>query len=72
MKQLLMIKQFFLPVFMLLFSLAAFAQSEPNSIPLQWLGKKLPKMETGVSWGIPFKQGLLKSSPENQKSGVLP
>jgi len=52
-------KRYFSLALLWSFTTPLHAQSEHNPVPLQWLGKTTPKMETGVSWGVPFKQGQL-------------
>lgn len=32
----------------------------PGSVPLRWVGDKVPAVATGVSWGVPWPQGAVK------------
>lgn len=61
MKYLRTLKHSFPLVIFLLTTQVFHAQKAQGSIALQWLDKTPPKMATGVSWGVPFKQGQLKS-----------
>ncbi len=36
------------------------APSSPAAISLSWLGEKPPAVPTGVSWGVPFPQGVIQ------------
>jgi hypothetical protein len=53
----------------------AYAQDETN-IELSWLGNAQPDIATGVSWGVPFKEGEIKSVNQfeltNTKGNQLP
>ena len=31
-----------------------------STVQLKWLGAKTPAMATGVSWGVPFKKGVVQ------------
>ncbi len=39
---------------------AAYAASGPESVTLRWLGKNLPSLPTGVSWGVPWAKGKVR------------
>ncbi len=37
---------------------------DKNRVELSWLGGSSPEISTGVSWGVPFPQGEIKSSSQ--------
>ncbi|WNH10711.1 hypothetical protein [Thalassobellus suaedae] len=49
----------FLLIFILI-HINTYAQNETN-IELSWLGDIKPNISTGVSWGVPFNEGEIKS-----------
>lgn len=60
---------------LLVISNKAYAQDE-TSIELSWLGNAQPDIATGVSWGVPFKEGEIQSLNQfeltNTKRNQLP
>lgn len=38
-------------------SWATVVQAQENGVPLRWLGDRPPALETGVSWGVPWRRG---------------